>query len=266
MNDKSGWKEFQAVLDDVLKDVSKYQAEINKHFDFVPDSNSMDKRISPYLNIYQYPLELDYTNHGFKLPDNFVGLDAFVRQDPEKFVLPEEFTSIKTESEKKIYFSLGSMGSFDVELMEKIVAILAKLPYKVIVSKGPRGDEFELPSNCWGKNSLPQPEIIEIVDLVITHGGNNTFTEAFVAGKPMIVMPLFGDQYDNAQRIQEAGYGARVEPYDFTEQQLIDAIEKFMNCQEVERKLQAVKKRIASSNRRLEAAIRVEEVIAKSKQ
>lgn len=64
------------------------------------------------------------------------------------------------------------MGSIDVELMKRIVAVLAKTPHKYIVSKGLRGDEYELPAaNCWGENFLPQTKILPLVDLVITHGG-----------------------------------------------------------------------------------------------
>lgn len=88
------------------------------------------------------------------------------------------------------------MGSIDVELMKRIVSVLGKTPYKYLVSKGQRGGEYELPDNCWGENFLPQMKILPLVDLVITHGGNNTITEAFSFGKLMIVMQLFGDQAD----------------------------------------------------------------------
>ena len=58
---------------------------------------------------------------------------------------------------------------------------------------------------CGARSSCRRPTIVPLVDLVITHGGNNTTTEAFHFGKPMIVLPLFWDQYDNAQRVDETG-------------------------------------------------------------
>jgi len=66
------------------------------------------------------------------------------------------------------------------------------------------------------------------VDLVITHGGNNTITEALHFGKPMIVLPLFWDQYDNAQRMDELGFGKRLATYAFTDKEMTDALDSLL--------------------------------------
>jgi len=66
--------------------------------------------------------------------------------------------------------------------------------------------------------------VIPQVDLVISHGGNNTVTESLHFGKPLIVLPLFWDQYENAQRIDELGFGVRLNTYAFPDTELTDAV------------------------------------------
>lgn len=172
-------------------------------------------------NLYVYPEVLDYTD-ARPLGEGWHRLDSSVRETEQAPAdLPAAFTD---GSRPLVYFSLGSLGSADVELMRRVIGVLAELPINVIVSKGPLHDEFELAANMWGAEFLPQTKILPLVDLVITHGGNNTTTEAMHFGKPMILLPLFWDQYDNAQRVHERGFGIRLDTYRFTPEELQDAV------------------------------------------
>ena len=123
-----------------------------------------------------------------------------------------------------VYVSLGSLGSADVALMKRLVDVLGRTPHRYVVSKGPQHEEFELADNMVGAEFLPQVSILPHVDAVITHGGNNTTTECMWFGKPMLVLPIFWDQHDNAQRVHETGYGLRLPTYSFDDEQMSDAL------------------------------------------
>ena len=79
-----------------------------------------------------------------------------------------------------------------------------------------------------GAEFLPQTALLPQVDLVITHGGNNTVTECFHYGNPMILLPLFWDQYDNAQRVAETGFGVRLPTYTFEPDAMTAAIDRLL--------------------------------------
>ncbi|RWS05381.1 glycosyl transferase-like protein, partial [Dinothrombium tinctorium] len=149
------------------------------------------QHVSTNLNVYVYPKPLmdDYLRL-CPLGDEWFGLDHSIRPSEEKFQLPPNF---KNEGEKLIYLSL-------VGLMSRLVKFLAKCKHKIIVVTGQNHAKYELAENMWGAPFLPQLQILPLVDLVITHGGNNTFIESLYFGKPMIIFPLLADQPDNAQR------------------------------------------------------------------
>ena len=109
--------------------------------------------------------------------------------------------------------------------MQRLVDILGETRHRVIVSKGPLAEQIRLHDNMCGEGYLPQPAILPQVDLVITHGGNNTTCEAFHHGKPMVVLPIFWDQYDNAQRVHETGLGVRLETYECEPEELTGAVD-----------------------------------------
>jgi UDP:flavonoid glycosyltransferase YjiC (YdhE family) len=130
--------------------------------------------------------------------------------------------------------------------MRRLVDVLGRTRHRFIVSKGPQHAEYELAGNMWGAEFLPQTKILPLVDLVITHGGNNTTTEAFHFGKPAIFLPLFWDQYDNAQRVQETGFGVRLATYAFSEAEMHGAIERLLGDA-------ALRARLADVSRRIQA-------------
>ena len=170
------------------------------------------------------PFEVaDYTDRR-PLDATWHRLDSSVRTTDVAVDLPAVLTD-RPEGSALVYLSLGSLGSADVDLMRRLVSVLGDTPHRYIVSKGPQAAEYELAPNMWGAEFLPQATLLPLVDLVITHGGNNTTTEAFHHGKPMVVLPLFWDQYDNAQRVDETGFGVRLATYAFEDHELVDAIE-----------------------------------------
>ena len=188
----------------------------------LPDLEFMHQ--SPYLNLYVYPSELDYVRE-HPLDPTWHRIESCVRASDNEFEIPDQ---LREGIGALIYLSLGSLGSADVGLMKRLVEVLEDTPHRYIVSKGPCHDEYELADNMWGAEFLPQPAILPQVDLVITHGGNNTTTECFHHGKPMVALPLFWDQYDNAQRVDETGFGVRLPTYGFEPAELTGAIDRLV--------------------------------------
>jgi MGT family glycosyltransferase len=243
--DRSEWAAFRARYDETHRSMwSAFDAWVREQgAPALPDLQFI--HASEHLNLYVYPEALDYID-ARPLDATWHRLESSVRTTDAPFELPTQVRDRPPDS-ALIYLSLGSLGSADVELMRRLVESLGRTRHRFIVSKGPQHAEYDLAPNMWGAEFLPQTSIVPQVDLVITHGGNNTTTEAMHFGKPMILLPLFWDQYDNAQRVDEQGFGVRLATYAFTDRQMHHAIDRLLGDS-------ALKARLAGSSARIRGA------------
>jgi MGT family glycosyltransferase len=222
-DDQARWPEFRAEYDRVHRPM---WADFN---DWVtaqgaPPLPDLEFIHTGAANLYVFPEIADY-QRASPLGPRWQRLDSSVRETDEQFTVPD---GLAGRDGALIYFSLGSLGSADLPLMRRVIECLAATPHRYIVSKGPLHAELDLAPNMYGAEFLPQTSVIPQADLVITHGGNNTTTECLHFGKPMIVLPLFWDQHDNAQRVDELGLGVRLDTYRFTDAEMHGAITRLL--------------------------------------
>ena len=59
---------------------------------------------------------------------------------------------------------------------------------------------------------MPQAAVLPHADAVVCHGGSGTTLGALAAGVPLVVVPLFADQPENARRVAAVGAGVAVDP------------------------------------------------------
>jgi len=254
--DRSGWDEFRSEYDRTHRELWSGFNEwmLEQGAPPLPDLEFIHE--SEHLNLFIYPDAADYLRSKALAP-TWHRLESSVRDTEEPWSVPDP---LRHGDGSLVYLSLGSLGSADVDLMRRLVGVLSRTRHRYIVSKGPRADEFELADNMWGEARVPQTSIIPEVDLVITHGGNNTVTESLHFGKPMVVLPLFWDQYDNAERMQELGYGARLATYDFSDDELIGAIDDLLADEAFRSDLDVLGERIRDQEGTRVAADLIEEL------
>jgi MGT family glycosyltransferase len=256
IDDRTGWNEFR---DEYARRVGQIQAEfsefcVDQGAPPLPELEFIHE--SPWLNLYLYPAELDYPRT-LALPATWHNLETSVRSTDAPWDPPPG-----RRDSALIYVSLGSLGSADVALMERLVEVLSATPHRYIVSKGPQHQAYTLAENMTGAEFLPQTSILPHVDLVITHGGNNTTTECMFFGKPMIVLPIFWDQHDNAQRVHETSFGIRLPTYSFEAGDLVGAADRLLADESLRGRMRAKSARLQARGGTQRAADLIEEVAA----
>jgi len=128
--------------------------------------------------------------------------------------LTPELAQFLDEGEPPIVFTLGSSAVWDASsfYLESIAAA-QRLGRRAVLLVGndPLNHPPEpLPENVIAVAYAPFAQIFPQASVIVHHGGIGTTGQALRAGKPMLLMPFGGDQYDNAARLERLGVGRTI--------------------------------------------------------
>ncbi|XP_018052934.1 PREDICTED: UDP-glucuronosyltransferase 2A3-like isoform X1 [Atta colombica] len=148
--------------------------------------------------------------------------------------LPKDVAEfLDSAHEGVLYFNLGSMikmSSIPQEKLNAILKVIGSIPRKVIW----KWETDELPrklDNVMARQWLPQFDIMNHrnVKCYLGHGGLLGLSESVYVGLPMILVPIYGDQFHNSAAAETRGAAVVVAYDDLTEETLRNALDKVFN-------------------------------------
>ncbi|XP_074685934.1 UDP-glucuronosyltransferase 1A1-like isoform X5 [Strix aluco] len=147
--------------------------------------------------------------------------------------LTQEFEAIVNASGEHgiVVFSLGSMVSeIPMKKATEIADALGSVPQTVLwryTGEAPPN----LPKNVKLVKWLPQNDLLAHpkTRAFITHGGSHGVYEGICNAVPMVLMPLFGDQMDNAKRVESRGAGLTLNILEMTSKDISTALKAVIN-------------------------------------
>lgn len=99
-----------------------------------------------------------------------------------------------------VYLTLGTVNH-DAPVLRTAIDALRALPVRVLAAVGPSGHPDALgaqPAHVTIEPWVPQAQVLEHSDVVVSHAGSGTFLGALAAGLPQLCLPQAADQFRNA--------------------------------------------------------------------
>lgn len=158
---------------------------------------------SPYLT--RFPASLD--------PSPFPVTVRFHDAAPGREPLPPDWWP--RSDLPLVYLTFGTVlghMSIATEVYRTALQAVASLDVRVLLTVGRYFDRARLgavPPNVHVEAWVRQRDVFQDADVVVCHGGSGTVFGALAAGLPLVVIPVFADQFENGRLVAEAG-AARV--------------------------------------------------------
>ena len=125
------------------------------------------------------------------------------------------------------YFTLGTVKNANTADFTTGLKALAAYDGVVVATTGRRLDPDELgavPANALVEEFVPQADLLERADLLVSHSGSGTMLGGLVHGVPQVALPRGTDQPENAALLVRAGAGLLVAPEDYAIESIAAAV------------------------------------------
>jgi UDP:flavonoid glycosyltransferase YjiC (YdhE family) len=125
-----------------------------------------------------------------------------------------------------VYLSFGSFLSARDDVLAVVIAGLRSHGIRGVIAAGNADPSpWDIPDDWIIAPALPQVAVLNHVDAVICHAGNNTVTEALTAGVPIVALPFSTDQFTIAADLERTSLGVAGSPNQLTPPEVTSLIE-----------------------------------------
>lgn len=201
---------LRAAADHLERSIAGDLAAACRRFGLPASGKSMLSRpASPWLNLVLTAEACEAARDPLPPSAHFVG-PCIDRGRPQP---PFPFERLR-DDRAKVLVSMGTVFNSRPALFRRLLQAFPDGAPQLVVSAGasyPRLRGAPLPDGTILVETAPQLELLQRVDAFVSHGGNNSVNEALAAGVPLLVIPVGGEQGDNASRVVHLGAGLRAD-------------------------------------------------------
>ena len=175
---------------------------------------------TPTSSAFEEHGDLLLLNYPAELSDrSAVSLGSAVR---EEAVDDEVEQWLRSSAEPFVYVSFGSFLSVRDDVLQSVAEALKTLGLRAAIATG--NSVIDAPADWLVRSFLPQVRLLSYAAAAVTHGGNNSVTEAVHHRVPLVVLPFSTDQFAGAAAIERAGFGVALAPNTASVTELADAV------------------------------------------
>ncbi|WP_243074284.1 glycosyltransferase [Microbacterium sp. SS28] len=211
-------RELRALCEDVSARFSSQWNDAAKELDAAAPPVSDAFALHGETVLFNYPRELA-DGDGRTLPRH-----RFLGWTPREETA--EIDDWNAGGDPFVYVSFGSFLSVRGDVLARVAEALRREGIRAAIATGATSpDELgPLPADWLVAPYLPQVRLLASAAAVVTHGGNNSITEAVGQAVPLVVLPFSTDQFAGAAAIERTGAGRALAPDDATVDELAEAL------------------------------------------
>lgn len=227
-------EEIETLSSQALAVESEFTAAFNRFLEqYAPERDPVKNAFrltSPQAILFNYP-DFGHLHTSSNGPAKWFSGHCFTANSP----LDPEWQGIIHSNKNrhpKILISFGTFLSARSDVIQKILhelhAIFADGLFVAAVGNRLNGYSSFNDPHIILREFIPQTALLPHMDLIIHHGGNNSFTETLYDGKPMLIFPFSSDQFSIAHDAERFEIGKVLNPNNFQQEELAGKIEALL--------------------------------------
>jgi UDP:flavonoid glycosyltransferase YjiC (YdhE family) len=187
-------------------------AKLREYAGLGPDS--AEATLHRHLLLYPFPRSL--LAPGTAAPATLRAVRPSLPELTGKEELPSWLEELGTGKRPVVYATLGTIFNQpgnDPVFADLLAALAAENVDGVLtIGRDRQVTEFgPVPRHVRLAQYIPLAALMPHLDLVVSHGGSGTLIAALAHGLPQVVVPIWADQPENAQRVADLGAGIMID-------------------------------------------------------